>query len=407
VSSALGARFWRIWLSAGVSTLGDGVREVALPLLAATITRDPALVAAVSLAGRLPWLVLSLVSGALVDRLDRRWVMGTVDVVRAGIMAALTVAVVLDATSVALLCVIAFALGTGETLFDNAAQAIMPSVVRRDQLETANSRLFAAQILSFEFVGPPLGALLFAAAVELPFAVDGVSFALAAALVLTMTGSYRPVRPAGPRTRLRTEIVEGLRWLWSHRLLRTLGLMLGVWNLLTTAIISVFVLFALETLGLSNVGYGLLFTGAAVGSLIGTLSATRVIARLGPAAALLGAVFTSAIADLVIALTSTPVLVGIMFGVGGLTGVVWNVITVSLRQSIIPDALLGRVNSVYRFLGWGTMPIGAAVGGALAKGFGLRAPFFVSAGVLAIMGVAALPVVNRRTIEAARARSHE
>jgi MFS family permease len=403
VRSALGARFWRIWVAAGVSTLGDGMREVALPLLAATITRDPALVAAVSLAGRLPWLVLSLVSGALVDRVDRRRMMGTVDVVRAVVMVTLAVTVAADVASIAVLCVIAFALGTGETLFDNAAQAIMPSIVRRDQLELANSRLYAAQVVSFEFVGPPLGALLFAAAASVPFVVDSVSFAIAATLALTLAGSYRPVRATGPPTRMRTEIVEGLRWLWAHRLLRTLGLMLGVWNLLTTAIFSVFVLFALETLGLSKVGYGLIFTGAAVGSLLGTVVATRVIARFGPATALLGAVFTSAISYLVIAVTSSAVLVGIMFAVGGLTSVLWNVITVSLRQSIIPDALLGRVNSVYRFLGWGTMPIGAAVGGALAKGFGLRAPFYVSAGVLAVMGVAALPVVNRRTIEAARA----
>ena len=383
------------------------MREVALPLLAATITRDPALVAAVSLAGRLPWLVLSLVSGALVDRVDRRWMMGTVDVVRAVVMVTLAVTVAADVASIAVLCVVAFALGTGETLFDNAAQAIMPSIVRRDQLELANSRLYAAQVVSLEFVGPPLGALLFAVAASLPFVVDGVSFAIAAALALTLAGCYRPVRATGPPTRMRTEIVEGLRWLWAHRLLRTLGLMLGVWNLLTTAIFSVFVLLALETLGLSKVGYGLIFTGAAVGSLLGTVVATRVIARLGPATALLGAVFTSAISYLVIALTSSAVLVGMMFAVGGLTSVLWNVITVSLRQSIIPDALLGRVNSVYRFLGWGTMPIGAAVGGALAKGFGLRAPFYVSAGVLAVMGVAALPVVNRRTIEAARAQSRE
>ena len=211
--SELGARFWRIWVAAGVSTLGDGMREVALPLLAATITRDPALVAAVSLAGRLPWLVLTLVSGALVDRLDRRRVMGTVDVVRAVLMVTLALTVAAEVTSIASLCVVAFALGTGETLFDNAAQAIMPSVVRRDQLELANSRLYAAQVVSFEFVGPPVGALLFAIAAALPFVVDGVSFAVAAALAITLTGSYRPVRAAGPPTRMRTEIVEGLRWL--------------------------------------------------------------------------------------------------------------------------------------------------------------------------------------------------
>jgi MFS family permease len=186
----LGPDYRKLWTAAAVSTLGDGVREAALPLLAASLTRDPAKVAAVAFAGRLPWLLFSLLSGALVDRLDRRRVMWQVDTGRAMVVLALAAAVLMESTSIPLLVVIAFVLGTGETLFDNAAQALMPAVVGRQHLEAANTRLYAAQISSAEFVGPPLGSLLFGAvAVAAPFFLDAGSFAVAAFLVLAMRGA--------------------------------------------------------------------------------------------------------------------------------------------------------------------------------------------------------------------------
>src|SRR5207237_6562874 len=159
----LGPDYRRLWAAAGVSTLGDGVREAALPLLAASLTHDPGAVAAVTFAGRLPWLLFSLVSGAVVDRVDRKRVMWMVDAGRALTVTALAAAVLLEATSIPLLVIVAFVLGTGETLFDNAAHALMPSVVSRDRLEEANSRLYAIQISSQEFVGPPVGSFLFGA----------------------------------------------------------------------------------------------------------------------------------------------------------------------------------------------------------------------------------------------------
>jgi MFS family permease len=399
----LGRDYRRLWTAAGISTLGDGVRMAALPLLAASITRDPGAVAAVTLAGSLPWLLFSLVSGAVVDRVDRRRVMWQVDTGRALVMLGLATAVVFDATTIPLLVVVAFLLGTGETLFDNAAQALMPSVVHRDRLEDANSRLYAVQITSQEFLGPPIGSLLFAAAMAAPFFLDAGSFVVAAALVLTIRIAPRTPRPAAERPRIWTEIGEGLRWLWRHRLLRTLALMLGTWNLLTTASGAVFVLFATEDLHVSTAGFGLLFSAGAVGSILGSVLATRIIRGVGAGTALLTAVVVSGLAYFVVALTSNAYLVGVMGAIGGFLAIVWNVITVSLRQAIIPDELLGRVNSVYRFLGWGMMPIGAALGGIIASAFGLRATYWIGGAVLLAMALLTVRTVNDRAIAAARA----
>jgi MFS family permease len=399
----LGADYRKLWAAAAVSTLGDGVREAALPLLAASLTRDPAKVAAVAFAGRLPWLLFSLVSGALVDRTDRRRVMWQVDSLRALVVIALAAAVLLESTSIGLLVAIAFVLGTGETLFDNAAQALMPAVVGRQHLEAANTRLYAAQISSEEFVGPPVGSLLFAVAMAAPFFLDAGSFLVAVFLVLAMRGTYRaPHRQTQEHPRLRAEIAEGLRWLWRHRLLRTLAIMLGVWNLLTTASVAIFVLFATEELHVSKAGYGLLFSAGAVGSLVGTAVATRVTRRLGPGRCLLGAVVISSLASFVVADTANAYLVGVMGAIGSMVGIIWNVVTVSLRQAIIPDELLGRVNSVYRFLGWGMMPIGAALGGLLASVFGLRSPFWVTGVALLAMAFLTFRIVNDRAIADAR-----
>jgi hypothetical protein len=280
-------------------------------------------------------------------------------------------------------------------------------------------------VVTEEFVGPPLGALLFAAAVAAPFVLDASSFLIAALLVFTMPGSFRAcgrsralggaregpaegadeTAPVGdaPRTRLRHEIAEGLRWLWHHRLLRTLALMLSVWMLVETATGSIFVLFALETVHVSTTGYGVLFSAGALGSAIGSMLAPRIAARFGDAPSMLAGVVVNALGLIVVAAFPHAVVVGLMGAVGGAAALVWNVITVSLRQTLIPDHLLGRVNSVYRFLGWGSMPIGAALGGVVAGVAGLRAPFFMAGGILLLLALAGSRVVNPATVARARA----
>ena len=397
----LGPNFRKLWAASAISNLGDGVRWTALPLLAASITRDPAEIAAVELAGSLPWLLFALVAGAVVDRVDKRRAMVTANAVRTALMLSLALAVALGGSHLVILYVLAFLLGSAETIFDNAAQAIMPAVVHHDRLERANARLFAAEMINNQFVGGPLGGFLFAIAAAIPFVVDGASFAIAALLVATMAGTFRAERDASSPTTIRADIAEGLKWLRAHRLIRTLAVMLGVWNATSTAGFSVFVLYALQILDLGEVGYGILLATMAVGSLIGTVVVSR-LSFLGTGTTLMGTVVLGATTFLVIGVTSTRWVVAAMLAIEGFVIIVWNVVTVSLRQAIIPDRLLGRVNSVYRLLGWGSMPVGAAIGGVTASLFGLRAPFLLGSVALAVMALLALRVVNNRTITAAR-----
>ena len=401
---ALGPEYRKLWSASTISNLGDGVTLTAGPLLAASITRDPVLVAGVAFAQRVPWLLFPLISGALVDRLDRRRVMGYVDAARTALIGALGVAVLLGGASLPLMYAVFFLVGTLETLFDNASQAILPAVVSREQLERANSRLLGAQIVTNQLAGPPLGGLLFSVAVAVPFLLDAGTFAAAASLVLALRGRFRPERKEGaPPTTLVAEIGEGLRWLWNHRLIRTLAVMLGVFNMTLAATDAILVLFAQDVLGLGSFGYGVLLTSGAVGGVIGSLMADRIIVWLGSGGALQAAVLISAVVIGAVALTESAFVVWAVFLLIGLTGVVWNVITVSFRQAVVPQEIFGRVNSVYRLLGWGGISIGALLGGLLARSFGLTAPFWFAAAALAIMFLLTLPLVNNRTVAQARA----
>ncbi len=404
----LGANYVRLWTASTVSNLGDGVTLAGLPLLAASLTRSPTGVALVSFAGTLPWLFFALLGGALADRLDRKRTMAVVDGFRMLVMGTLAVLVLTDSATLVLIGLVAFVLGSAETLFDNAAQAILPNVVARDTLETANGRLYAAEVITNQFAGPPLGAFLFAAASAAPFIVDAGSFGIAALVVLGLRGSFRPVRAGvadGTRSSIRADISEGLRWLRRHRLLRTLAIVLGVLNLLEAAVMAVLVLYALEILDLSKPDYGFLLTAGGVGALAGSLLGRRLSAWMGPGTLLVVAVLVIGAATLVPALVTNPIAVAISIAAVGAFGVAWNVVTVSLRQAIVPDVLLGRVNSAYRLLGWGTMPIGALLGGFLAETFGLRAPFVVGGAIPIVIAFAMIPVINNRTIAAARAQA--
>ena len=250
----LGSRYWRLWSASVVSNLGDGIDAAALPLLAATLTRDPRLVAGMAVAFTLPWLLFALPAGAIVDRLDRRKVMYRVNIVRAALVGVIALSVVTDTASIWLLYVIAFSLGTCETLFDNAAQSILPSIVETDQLELANGRQYAGEVVANTFVGPPIGGILFAVAASVPFWLDSASFLIAALLVATIAGSFRPAgaKVAGEKRSLRADIAEGVRWLRNHRLLRTLALVLGALNFASWLGMATAVLFAQEILGLDE-----------------------------------------------------------------------------------------------------------------------------------------------------------
>lgn len=400
----LGGNFARLWTAGAVSNLGDGVVLAAMPLLAASLSDSAIVVALVAAAGALPWLLFSLVGGAIADRTDRRRTMSVVDGMRFVAMAALGIALVTGVESIPLLVIVAFALGMAETVFDNASQAILPSLVGNDALEAANGRLEGAQIVANQFVGPPLGAWLFGLAVSAPFFLDAGSFAFAAILVLTLRGSFRPDRTVADTT-MRADIAEGVRWLTRHRVLRSLAIALGIINFVGMAAMTVLVLYAKDILHLTNIQYGLLLTGEAAGAVLGSLMASRISVRLGPGTSLAMAITVSAGSFFVPVFWAEPVAVAASLAIGAFGGLVWNVITVSLRQSLVPDELLGRVNSAYRLVGWGTMPLGALAGGLIADAFGLRAPFLVAGIVALLLALWIGLTVTNRGISRARRRA--
>ncbi|WP_171986569.1 MULTISPECIES: MFS transporter [Nocardiopsis] len=371
-TAPLGAAFWSLWTSSSLSNLADGVLKVVLPLMALRLTDSPVLIAGVTFALTVPWLFFSLPAGALSDRLDRRRAMLGANLARGLLLGALALALALDLGSIWLLYAVALCVGVTETLYDTSAQSILPQVVGRDRLPRANGRLHTAELTAHQFLGPPLGGLLMALGAAVAFTAPAALWLVAVGALLLVRGRFR-IERSSPTT-MRADIAEGLRFLWRHRILRSFAVMVGVSNFGTNAAFTVLVLFAVgpgSPMGLSEPAYGLLLTAVATGSVVGALAAERVEGLLGRIWTLRACVLTFSVLVGVPAVTADPYPVAVGFFLGGLGIAGWNVITVSLRQRITPDRLLGRVNSGYRLLAWGTMPLGAAAGGLIAELLGL------------------------------------
>jgi MFS family permease len=401
---SLGRNFTKAMVASGFANLADGVLWVALPLLAVELTRSPLLIAGVTVAARLPWL-LAPVAGAFADRLDRRQSMVRVNLVRTVLLGGLAVAVAVDLANLPMLYGVAILLGVAETLFDTSAQSLLPAVVGRDDLTRANSRLYAVELVANTFIGPPLGGLLAAAGLAVALGLPAAAYLVGAGCLALLVGSFRAVGagPAGS-TRLRDDIAEGTRFVWRHPVLRPLAVMLGVQNMAFSAAFSVFVLFAVAPgpMGLSKAGYGVLTATLGVGSLLGSWLAVPVERRLGRVNTLVLSIVLNAITLAVPAVTTLPVPIGASMVASGAGIVLWNVVTVSLRQRITPDRLLGRMNASYRLVGWGTMPLGAALGGVLAEALGLRGAFLVAA-LLTLAVLAGFRFVTEEAIARAEA----
>lgn len=380
-SRPLGSPFWKLWTSSGVSNLADGILKTAMPLVALRFTDSPVLISGVTLALTLPWLLFALPAGALADRVDRRHAMLGANTVRAGLLAALGLALALDLGSLWLLYVVAFGIGITETLYDTTTQSILPQVVPRSRLPRANGRLIAAELTANQFFGPPLGGFLVAVGLATSLLAPAALWAVAGGVLLMMRGDHRITR-SGAQTTLRADIAEGLRFLWGHQVLRWMAVMVGTANFASNMTFSILVLFAVgpaSPMGLSEPAFGVLMITVAAGSLLGALTAEHTESLLGRARTLMLSMPACAVLVGIPAVTAYPLLVGSGFFLGGMAIATWNVITVSLRQRVTPDHLLGRVNSGYRLVAWGTMPLGAATGGVIAQVFGLTTAFTVAA----------------------------
>lgn len=428
----LGSNYFKLFAASTISNLGDGIALIAYPWLASALTRNPLLIALVLVVQRLPWLLFSLPAGVITDRNDRRTLMVGANLIRT-VLTVFVALVVLNrgdvlpdvdvvadpdaiiSTNIGLYLLVLAAtllIGTAEVIYDNAAQTFMPAIVHSKQLEKANGRMWSVEMVANTFAGPPLGALLLAVAFSLPFFVDAATFGISAILVALIPSAV-PSKPGDTADRKpwRAELSEGFRWLWNHELLRPLAITLGLLNGVGMLMISILVLYAQEVLHTSTTEFALLGTGGAIGGIIGGWTASQISSRIGAGPSLWLTLLGGAATTFVIGLTSWWMLAWLMFAISSMVGVLWNVITVSLRQTIIPDHLLGRVNSVYRFFGWGMMPIGSLLGGLVvvtsetlvSREMALRLPWLIGAGLQVLLLVFAAPKLTTQRIEAARA----
>ena len=429
----LGKSYWRLWYAHGVSNLGDGVSQVAYPWLASAVTRSPLLIASIAIASRLPWLIFTLPAGVITDRFDRKKIIVSMDIARGLLAVIVAIAVTVEAKNLPsldslgstvnletnwflyfVLLITALLFGFAEVLRDNSAQTFLPDVVKSDQLESANGKLGSVEFVTNSFIGPPLGSFLIGIFVFLPFYFDATAFFVSAALMATLVSVARPINEIDSKKAInfRAEIKEGFTWLWRHELLRPMAIILGFMNGLGAITAATFILFAQEILNTSVFVFAILGLAGALGGTLGGILGPKVSAKLGSGTSLYLTLLSAPIITLIIGLFSSWQLFWVLTAISTFFAVLWNVITVSLRQSIIPSHLLGRVNSVYRFFAWGSLPIGTLIGGALVdlfeltgdREFALRFPYFLAAAAGFLLFLFAVPRLTTAKIEQARSQ---
>ncbi|WP_448641497.1 MFS transporter [Geodermatophilus sp. URMC 63] len=370
----MGPSFRWLVASSWAGNLGDGIAVAAGPLLVAGLTSDPLLVALAALLQKLPWLLFGLHAGVLADRVDRRVLVVCVDLARAGVLAVLVLALATGAVGIATVLAVLFVLGTAEVFADTASGTLLPMVVPRADLGIGNARLITGTLTMNQLTGPAVGGVLFVAGAAWPFLAQAVLVALGAVLVARMR-LPAVARPA-ERASVRHDVVEGLRWTWHAPAVRTLTLTIVLFNVTYGAAWSVLVLYAGQRLGLGAAGFGLLTTMVAVGGIAGTASYDWLERHVGLASLMRVGLVIETLTHLGLALTRTPWVAMAVLAVFGAHAFVWGTTSRTVRMRAVPAGLQGRVGSLYAMGVFGGILVGQALGGVLARIWGVTGPFW-------------------------------
>lgn len=404
-----------------VTNLADGVVKMALPLLAVRAGGSPAQVTGVALAISLPWLLVALHAGVLVDRVDRRRLLWVTNVLRLLAMVPLLAAAASGDLSIALLAAAGAAIGIADVVASTAATALVPAAVPPAGRDKANAWMAGAETVFSEFAGPFVGGLLIALGAGYALGATWVAYAAAALVLLLLVGRFRAGASgasgaggtdgagaaayagggpaAAPATTVNGQIAEGLRYLWQHRLLRSLSLILTVLSGTWGAWLALIPLYATRDMGLTPGEYGVLLSALGIGGLLGAVTVTRLNRLLGRRRVMLADLFGTAAMAAVPALTADARAVAVAAFLGGLGGTLWTVNSRTVIQRAVPDAMLGRFSSANRMFAWGAMPLGAGLVGLLAELAGPRAAF----GFFAVASALTVPFFLRAAARGADA----
>ena len=377
----LGRAFANIFTANLASSLGDGIVRTAMPLLAARLTNDPFLISLIAALALLPWLFFAIPAGILIDRIDRRRALALAQAVRTALAALMFVLVLTGTLTIWWLYLVVFVYGIFETVYDGAIRAVVPSIVGKANLPRANSRIEAGELVVQNFLSGPLTSALFAVSVLIPVGINGLVFALAGVLAFLLPKAasgtqFTAATDAEPRVAWYRQFVDGFRFIIANKQLRTLWFFSTFCGIVSSAALATFVLFVLDTLAVPEPLFGVFLLAGAAGGLAGAVLASRLKAKLGTGLAMAIATTVSGLFILTTGLLPVVWAAAISFALSSGAITVWNILVMSLRQSIIPGRLLGRVHGTWRTLLWGTMPLGSLIGGIVAR-VDLVLPFII------------------------------
>jgi MFS family permease len=370
----LGRDFRWLLASSWATNLGDGITLAAGPLLVASQTHNPLAVAMAALLQRVPWLIFGLYAGVVADRINRRAIVITTGLARVVILLLLIASILTHRVNTAVVLAALFLFGVSETFSDTTTTTLLPMLVDKRDLGIANSRAITGLIVWNQIAGPPIGAVLFAAGMALPFASEAVCV-LAGVILITQV--RLPARAGRARpARVREDIREGWRWLWAHPPVRTLAITIFTFNITFGAAWSVLVLYARQRLDMSELGFGLITTALAAGGLLGTASYGWLERHVSLGVIMRAGLIIETLTHLALALTRTAWFALTVFVIFGAHASIWATTSSSVRQRAVPAEFQGRVASVYLTGVVGGIVIGSALGGLVASVWGITAPFW-------------------------------
>jgi MFS family permease len=383
-TKSLGPAFNRLWLAFSSAKLGDGLMAAAAPLLAISLTRDTVLIALSGAMYLLPWLFFAIAIGTLVDRIDRRRTLVAVAVTRALIASVLAVMIFTSTLNIYGLLIATFLIGTADVFNDTALQSLIPTILDKSKLERGNSRFQMSDTVLQQFIGMPLGAAFFVFSASLPFGLDALGFIIAALLLVLIPRRHiQKLVVASDRPSFKVQMIEGLRFLWNDKKILRLVVATALIGFGFNIAGATAVLFLTETLKVPQAVFGLVLLSGGVGGLLGAYVSPRLSQRFGRGTVLAFSITLTSIFELVQGL-SPNIFVFMLASVGaGFAIAGWNVLLMSVYHSLIPNEVFGRVHGTRRTLVWGIMPIGAYIGGLVAK-TGLRLPYLVG-GTFAVL----------------------
>ncbi len=406
------------------SNLADGIAGFAYPWLFSLLTRDPLLISIVSVLVNLPRLIFVLYAGVIADKFNRQKILIFTRLGQVFMTSIFIVLIYLNLDNIpkevqfnepqfeskfliiSAAYLLAFMFGLLEVTRDNAAQAFLPQIVSKDNLPKANGRLFGIEIVTNNFLGTPVGGFLIGLSLITPFIFDTLLMLVSVFFITGIKGKFERVENINKDQKTSEMIKEGVEWLKNNTLLKRLAIYTGIANFFGSMQFPIMILFAQELIGLNAIQYSFLAYGAAIGGLVGSQVANKINARLEESRTLLISVALFGIGMFAPYLTTNPFVVAGSFGLSSFGSVLWNVQAVSIRQALIPDNLLGRVNSVYRLLALGLNPIGAIFGGTIVKildnsfsrEFALRFPFLLGGIFMLILFLSAPRLLSQKLI---------